>query len=374
MAPLVTKDSLMFLALREIRHARARFALIAAMMVLVAGLVFILSGLANGLAADNAAAIERLPADRILFQASSNLSFDRSRLDESDLATVRAVPGVTEASPLGVSMTNVAFPDNTSAGVAIFGVDPASSLAPPVTSGARLSAPGAVIDQSLAQKGVKVGDTIVAQPSGVPLKVVGITSDRTYRHAPVVYVPVETWRQIQFGANLKPGSAPISAVAVQGSGAALNNLMSTVPGTMSGTKDAVVQALPGYAQESGTLLMIQVFLLVIAAGIIAAFFYIMTLQKTAEFGVLKAIGTSMSYLTCTLVCQIVLLALAGIALGAALSFAIAQLIPASVPFLLDSGRITVFGAVMLTVALIGSLLSLIRIARVDPLTAIGHAA
>lgn len=364
----------MFLALREIRHARTRFALIAAMMVLVAGLVFILSGLANGLAADSAAAINHLPADRIVFQASSDLSFDRSVLNADDLAKVRAVDGITEASALGVSMTNVAFPDESSAGVAVFGIEPHGPLAPPVTSGERLATQGAVVDESLAQKGVKVGDTITARPSGVALKVVGVTNDRTYRHAPVVYLPLEIWRQIQFGANLKPGTAPISAIAVKGDRAALNNMPSSVPGTMSGTKDAVIQALPGYSQESGTLLMIQLFLLVIAAGIIAAFFYIMTLQKTAEFGVLKAIGTSMSYLTCTLVCQIFLLALVGIALGAALSFGIAAIIPATVPFLLDSGRITLFGAVMLTVALIGSLLSLIRIAKVDPLTAIGHAA
>src|SRR6476469_7529577 len=110
MAPFVSKDSSMFLALREIRHARTRFALIAAMMVLVAGLVFILSGLANGLAADHAAARERLPADRLVFQASSDFSFERSILSEGDLTKIHAVPGVTEASPLGVSMTNVAFP------------------------------------------------------------------------------------------------------------------------------------------------------------------------------------------------------------------------------------------------------------------------
>ncbi len=364
----------MFLALREIRHARTRFALIAAMMVLVAGLVFILSGLANGLAADSAAAIDRLPADRIVFQASSDLSFDRSLLNEGDLAKARAIDGVREASALGVSMTNVSFPDNGSAGVAVFGVDPTGPLAPPVTSGDRLAAQGAVIDASLARKGIGVGDTITVEPSGVQVKVVGITSDRTYRHAPVVYVPLETWRQIQFGANLKPGSAPVSAIAVTGDASALARLSQAAPGTMSGTKGEVIQALPGYTQESGTLLMIQVFLLVIAAGIIAAFFYIMTLQKTAEFGVLKAIGTSMSYLTCTLVCQIFLLALAGIGIGATLSFAVESVIPATVPFLLDSGRIALFGAVMLTVALIGSLLSLIRIARVDPLTAIGHAA
>lgn len=53
----------MFLAIRELRHSRLRYGLIGAILALVAWLVFLLSGLANGLASDNASAMQHLNAD-----------------------------------------------------------------------------------------------------------------------------------------------------------------------------------------------------------------------------------------------------------------------------------------------------------------------
>ena len=47
----------MFLAIRELKHSKVRYLLIGLIMVLVAWLVFIISGLANGLSAENASSI-----------------------------------------------------------------------------------------------------------------------------------------------------------------------------------------------------------------------------------------------------------------------------------------------------------------------------
>lgn len=73
----------MYLALREIRHARLRTALIVAIIALVAWLVFLLSGLAEGLAADNGASLRQMEAQAIVFEPDVRLFMHRSILPMS---------------------------------------------------------------------------------------------------------------------------------------------------------------------------------------------------------------------------------------------------------------------------------------------------
>lgn len=55
----------MFLALKEIRHEKLRYGLIIGMIVLVSYLVFVLSGLAYGLAQQNTQAISSWNASKV---------------------------------------------------------------------------------------------------------------------------------------------------------------------------------------------------------------------------------------------------------------------------------------------------------------------
>ena len=65
-------------------------------------------------------------------------------------------------------------------------------------------------------------------------------------------------------------------------------------------------------------------------------------------------------------------AIGAVGLGALLTYGIATVIPGSVPFALDTGLVVGYGGVLLVVALLGTLLSLRRIAAIDPLMAIGR--
>ncbi|MGN6755778.1 MAG: ABC transporter permease [Thermomicrobiales bacterium] len=369
----------MFLAIRELRYAKLRYLLIGAIMTLIAWLAFLLSGLANGLATDNAAAISTMPTNYFVFQHDARLQLTRSLLPFDLIARVKAVPGITDAAPLGQMMLAV---KRSSGGdqldAAMLGIDPTSFIAPPITSGTGLvgaPANGVVVDKKLADKGVGLGDTLIVQPTGQQLTVVGFTNKQTYSHQPVIFAPLATWQQIRFAT---PGAAgnitnPISAVALKGNQDAADRVAGALTGVQVASRGETVKTLPGYSEESGTLSMIQGFLFVIAAFIIAAFFYILTLQKTAQFGVLKAIGASTSFLARDLLGQVVLLTVTGIATGAALAYGVSLLIPQSVPFALESALVLGYGAVLLAVALGGALLSLRRIATTDALVAIGRA-
>jgi len=358
----------MFLSLREIRHSKLRFALITGVIIMVSSLVFILSGLANGLATGNSAALDALPADSIIVSSGSDYQLDRSSLSMDILSEVREQEGVADASPFGASAANVRQQDSDDIiGISMLAVDPDGFAAPEPEEGDALgsSDTGVVIDQTLVDEGVAIGDTLLTDPGNMELTVVGTVSGRSYRLSPTLYIPITLWQEVQSQGNGRQGS-DINAVLVQGEAEPPEN-------TMVASKSEIIENLPGYSEQALTLLLIQVFLVVIAAGIVASFFYIITLQKMPELGVMKAIGTKTGYLARALIVQVVLLALVGVIIGTAIACIVQIVIGTAVPFDLDTGQFFIFGGILLVVAILGTMLSLLRVARVDPLDAINNA-
>lgn len=364
----------MFLAIREIKHSRLRYLMLSVIMVLLAWLVFLLSGLANGLAADNASSFQNMKADYLVFQTGSRLSLSRSLLEKTSVQQIQQIPGVVAATPLGQQTLTVEIGNGAKVDIAILALDFNSFLAPKVTEGQALTPETVLVDARLKRENVKLGDTLKLSTTGQFLTIGGFTSGQTYGHLPVVFMDISRWQAIKFANPAAKGQLtdPISAIAVQMDKETAERVK-TLPGLEVVTREAAIQKLPGYSEESGTLTLIQVFLLIITAFIMAAFFYVITLQKTNQLGVLKALGASARFLTFDLLSQAILLAVGGVILGALLSYGVAIVIPASVPFLLDSLLVLSYGAVLLGVALLGTFLSLFRISKIDPLIAIGRA-
>ena len=212
------------------------------------------------------------------------------------------------------------------------------------------------------------------QPAGQVLTVVGFAAGQRFSHGPVIFADIPTWQRLKFAAPGSSGqiSDPISAIAVRGDEAAAARIGQALPGIEVASRDTVVQHLPGYKEEMGTITMMLAFLFVIAAFVLAVFFYVITLQKSNQFGILKALGARTAFLARDLVGQVLLLTTIGVSLGALLTYGVAAILPGGVPFTLDTGLVLGYGAVLLAVALVGTLLSLHRIAAIDPLMAIGR--
>ena len=369
----------MFLAVRELRHSRLRYLLIGAVIALIAWLVFLLSGLANGLSNDNAAALMHMPADHLVFQSGARFELQRSILPASTVDQVRQVSGVKAAAPLG-QLTVTVQPANGQDQIdaTILAIDPSSFLEPTVTQGTALNAGstnGVVVDNTFKRYGVKLNDRLLITPAKQALVVVGFTSGETYNHLPVIFTTIPFWQSVKFAAPGASGGVadPISAVAVQtGGGATAGRIATAVPGIQVASRAEAVQNLPGYTEESGSIDMMLGFLFVIAAFVLAVFFYVLTLQKTNQFGVLKAVGASTAFLVRDLLGQVMLLTTAGVVVGVALTLAVAAIIPANLPFALSNQLIVTYAGVMLLVGFGGSLLSLRRVSMIDPLIAIGR--
>lgn len=368
----------MFLAVRELMHARLRYLLIGAVIALVAWLVFLLSGLANGLATDNGASLERMHADYLLYQSDVRLFLHRSILPMEKADEAASVSGVQDTTPLGhLTITTTPTGSNDKIDATVLAIDPEGFIAPQIDSGTMFT-PGetnqVVVDDTFKRYGVGIGDELRVEPSGDTLVVSGFTSNQKYNHLPVVFMSIPRWQALKYAA---PGSSgnienPISAVAVLVDDVSASTLEAEVSGVEVATRQEAIENLPGYSAEMGTVTLILVFLFLIASLVLAAFFYVITLQKSHEIGVLKALGANVRFLAGDLIGQVTIVSLAGIAIGAGLTYIVAALIPADVPFSLSNRMVLTYAVVLLVVSLLGMFLSLLRIARVDPMVAIGR--
>ena len=113
------------------------------------------------------------------------------------------------------------------------------------------------------------------------------------------------------------------------------------------------------------------FLFIISATVIGIFLYVITLQKTNLFGVLKAQGFTNGYLAKVVLAQTFMISLIGTLIGLALTLITGAFLPNAVPVAFNPVTLIIYGLVLIVVSLIGSLFSILTIRKVDPLKAIG---
>ncbi|MGW7269789.1 ABC transporter permease [Streptomyces sp. NPDC054864] len=362
----------MFVAWRDLRFAKGRFALMGAVVVLITLLVGLLSGLTAGLARENTSAITGLPADRIAFAAppsGQSVSFTDSQVEERAWKTWAEQPGVRSAEPIGISTLNATAGDR-SAAVSTFGVEPDSGIAP-----AGIAPGEAVLSEKAATDlGVGPGDTVRlgGSGSGVEERVARVASDASYSHTPVVWTVLDDWQGLGHRGTSMDEQATI--IALRTGGGADLAAGDEAAGTETKSLDGALTAIGSYQAENGSLQLMRGFLFVISALVIGAFFTVWTIQRAGDIAVLKALGASTPYLLRDALGQAVLILAAGTALGTGIAAVVGAAISGGdVPFVLDPPTVLWPAAVMIALGALGAGLSVRRITAVDPLTALGSA-
>ena len=377
----------MFLALRELRFARGRFALMGAVIALISVLVVLLSGLSTGLVNDGVSGLKSMPVTAFAFDEGTmkDNAFSRSILEERQLAPWQDAKGVDDAEPMGVSIVNSTTDEAKQVDLTLFGVRPDGFLSPATSSGEGLDRPdGIVVSETLADDGVEIGTVVTLDRIDVELTVVGFTEDQaTFGHVDVAYLPLETW-QLVASNSVQPGPPtqatvaaagfPLySAIAVQAQeGQALDlAAIDEEAGTTSMTLKESFNASPGYQAETMTLSMIQVFLYAICALVVGAFFTVWTIQRAGDLAVLRAMGASSRYLLRDSVTQATIVLLFFTGVGVAAGVALGAGMPDAMPFELEAGPIAVASALTIVLGLLGAAVAVLRITRIDPLAALG---
>ena len=377
----------MFLALRELRFARGRFGLMGAVIVLIAVLTVMLSGLASGLVNDGVSGLKSLPVSAFAFDAGTKIdnAFSRSVVDATQLAAWRSQPNVADATLFGVRMANATTGDGKQVDLTLFGVKPDSFLAPATSEGQRVGAiDGIVVSPTARADGLHVGSVITLDHMGTRLVVVGFTDGQsTFGHVDVAYLPLATWQLIASG-RAEPG-APTAAqiAALDAPGASVIALRAEhgttldlaagdrAANTVSQSLEASFGASPGYTAETMTLSMIQAFLYAICALVVGAFFTVWTIQRKHEISVLRAIGASTGFLLRDGLAQAALILVGFTALGVVAGVGLGWLMPDAMPFALEVAPVAAAIGLMVALGLLGAAAAVLRITRIDPLEALG---
>ncbi len=373
----------MFLALRQLSFSRGRFALMGAVVTLIAILMVLLSGLAVGLTNDGVSGLQRIGVTAFAFQkdVSKDSSFSRSVVGPAEVEAWQQQDGVAAAAPFGNTLVNARTNSGIEIDLALFGVEIGSFIDPDVAQGARLAGERqVVVSSTAAESGIQVGDIVIIEPTGIEMSVVGILGEQqTFGHVDVGYVPLRTWQEVRAG--MRPGDVvpdhvyqEFTAVALEAENGSSLDLAAgdAAAGTTSLTREESYGASPGFTAETSTLQLIQGFLYVISAVVVGAFFTVLTIQRQPEIAVLRAMGASTGYLLRESLLQSIVLLVLSASVGVGIGLAAGAFISATqIPFALEAPAILGATMLLLVLGLVGAAFAVIRITRIEPLTALG---
>ena len=370
----------MKLAWTELRRRPGRFATATAILAVIASLLMLLGGLLDGLIDGATSAVESQPGEIIVFSSTAESSFLRSRITPGQRSTVEGVDGVAEVGGIGVAQLGARVPGNAErdlADVALYGYELAPDGVPDPPE------PGtAYADRTLEADGIREGMTIEVGPQRTPVEIVGWVEGLVYSGQGTLWADADTWRQVindnrpdagvgdgvfqSLVVQTEPDADPV-AVAADIDDA-------TDDATESLTLTEAVDAIPGVEQQRSTFNQIIGVTVIIAVIVVALFFALLTVERTALYGVLKAIGASTATLFAGVLVQAVVVTAVASTIGALLAVALDLAVPSGgIPYTLLPSRVISSVVFLLVAAVIGCAFSLRRVLRIDPASAIGSA-
>ena len=353
----------MFLAIKEIKREKLRYGLIILMIFLISYLIFILSALATGLASENTQALESWNAQKVVLNKNANVSMSQSILTKSDLkkdaltkdeALVGQIPVVVKNSKrpqisaqfIGIKKEQFIYHDQE------------------LIAGRRAKKNYEVtVDQAFKAKGYRLGDKLALNGSTKKYRIVGFVKNAKINIAPIIYGTLQSWKK------LRQGMPTLRAAAIVSRNPDYNynyQNCKTYP------INQFIKKLPGYTAQNMTFELMIGFLYVISLIIIAVFLYILTIQKLHNYAVMRAQGIPSSTLVKATISQALILVLAGLIIGLIATMITVKVLPPAVPISFTPQIILTGTIGLLVTAIIGSLIPVRSILKVDPAQAIGE--
>lgn len=339
----------MNIAWKEIKKSKVKFMILGSIVFLVSFLTFIISGLANGLSQDNAALIKDLPEGQFYMDKDAEETYNLSLIDPYTQELV--LKEQEGAAALSIQMGFLNDEADKQRSVA-FVTSTDSELFENVQAGE------IILDRSLEDEGLKVGDTLTNNQFSGEFTVKGFVDQQKYSHAPVAFINMKNYKEM-YRVNemqlifIPNGDEP-----------------PVIDGLQSFSNSEFLNTIPSYSAEQLSLNMIVWFLVVISGLLFAIFFYMMNVQKIGLYGILKAIGVKTSTLFKMMWTQMLFITVIALALSIALSQSFNFIAPDGMPFSLTAVTTVQLSIVFLVIGFVGATLSGIQIKKVEPLQAI----
>jgi putative ABC transport system permease protein len=338
----------MNLAWKEIKKSKLRFSILASIVFLIELLTFIIAGLANGLADDNASLIKNLPDGTFYLSDDADQTYNLSAIEkQSENKIVDELDGATAFS---IQMGFV-YDENEKQKSVAFVTSTSSNYFEQVNPGE------VVLNSSLKDEGINIGDKLTNNQLDGELTVTGFVDQEKFSHAPAAFINKQDYKSIY-------GTDKQQMILVPDKEAR------NVSGLESFSKNELLQSISSYKAEQMTLDMIVWFLIIISGMLFAIFFYMMIVQKIGMYGILKAMGLKTTVLLRMIWSQMLFLSVAAIVLAVACTTLFSFLAPDGMPFSLDFVMLLWLSLIFIIVGFAGATISAVQIKKAEPLQAI----
>lgn len=365
----------MFLALKEMRRAKARFGLLMAAIGLLVFLVLFQQSLQNGLITGFVGGLRNQSAPVLVYSVDGRRNLQGGVLVPDLEAKVRAVEGIGKVGRLSLAtFTAQAGKEETDASV--IGYDDAALGAPRELSAGRYpNAPGeAVANDSDATKGFGIGDVVTLDPAGYRITVVGLARDVQINVTPTLYVQYDTY--LDAVKSRFPDAATVlpNALAVAPAAGVSDATLVERINALSEDLDALTRAdaaakTPGVSTVKQSFSVIFLLYGLVVPFVTGLFFLIITFQKSNALTLLRAIGAPAGRLVSALLVQVLLVIVVGLAVGIALYTPVSQQRLGGITLRFETGAVIFWSVLLVVFGLISSLFSAKRVLAIDPVAA-----
>jgi putative ABC transport system permease protein len=334
----------MFIALREIRESRGRFALLTGAVALLVLLLLFFQAVAGSLTLGLTGGVEQSGSDIWVYDDRARNNPALSVVGAGVADTVAGVDGVAQAGPIGLSVF-VADSKGSEVEVVLLGGDTTGPAGPrELSDGDRPSAAGEAIysGASLSGDGFDLGDEL--EVAGQAITVVGIAD------VPASIIGV----QVEEGADADEVTSRIER---------------EVEGVTALTTSDAVDALPGVGTITQSFDILYLLLYIVVTMVTGVFFLILTVQKAQSLVLLRAIGASKLDVVKPVLIEVVFVTGVGSVVGSAVAWGLLWLLRDV--FGAQLGMTTVLisiGAVVL-LGFVASIGALRRVFAIDPMGA-----
>lgn len=370
----------MFLALAEIRRSKARFALLAGAIALLAFLILFQQAIQSSLLRSLSGGIRNQTAPVVVFNVDGRRFLQSSSVTDSQRTAIESLDEVAATA----SIRQGTFPvlvDGSTEATSVLGYDDADLGGPvELTAGRLPERRGEVVMNEVDDAfGFAVGEVVTVQPSGLELTIVGAADDVGLNGLPTLFTTTETYLEVlrtrNPAAELPPPNAlglrPADGLSAASAAAAVNALSDDLDAT---TRADAADGNPAVASITQSFRVVLTLFGVVVPLVTGLFFLILTTQKSQALTLLRAVGAPARRLVQALLVQVGFVLIVGLGLATGL-YALATSQQLDNLALSPEPGALVFWVVTLSVlGVLSALASARRVLAIDPIVATTGAA
>ena len=365
----------MFLALAEVRRAKARFVLLTAAVALLVFLILVQYTLQGALVRAFVGGVRNQSAPVLVFDVDGRRTPQASTITPGLAAAVEGVDGVAATAPLWAAT----FPVTSAAGTAATSVvgygDAELGGIAEVADGRLPERTGEVVaNEADADRGLGLGDVVTVAPDGPELTVVGVAADIGVNVAPTLFAGEDTFVEALRSRNPDAERPPPNVLGVRpaegvDAGALAARITDADPALDALTAADAAEGNPGVEQIRQSFDVIFVLFALVVPLVVGLFFLILTFQKASALTLLRAVGSRAAPLVRALLVQVALVLAGGIALAVAAYAPLSAQRVGDLALRFEGGAVLLWAAVIGGLGLLGALASVRRVLAVDPIEA-----